>query len=75
MTININITAIFIYILVFIILYNISYWYITLTDSRKEIEMYKFANRLCSILTSIFIILIFKGAHYLFSNTHLTFTL
>jgi hypothetical protein len=75
MIITINITELFIYILVFIILYNICYWYITLTDSRKVIEMYKFTNRIFSVLVSILIILLFRGAYILFSFVHITYTL
>lgn len=74
-TINISIPQVFIYTLIFVILYNIAYWYITLGESFREIIAYKFANRIVSILSSIFIILLFKAAYCVFSNIHLKFTL
>ena len=77
-TININITQVFIYTLVFSILWRIIYFYITFDESQREKRTYRKANIFLSCVWSILIILIFYLLYHLvydiFSNVHFTYT-
>ena len=77
-TININITQVFIYTLVFSILWRIIYFYITFDESQREKRTYRKANIFLSCAWSILIIVIFYLLYHLvydiFSNVHFTFT-
>ena len=70
MTININLTELFIYTLVFFILTSIIYYIITLTESKKNKITYRRVNIFISSGISLIIMLM----HSLFSDIHFTFT-
>ena len=73
-TININVTSVCIYIIVFFILFAIAYWYITLDEGSRHRKMYRVANILWSCLAATYIILMFECIRYIFSHIHFTFT-
>lgn len=74
-TINVNVTSVCIYIIVFFILFAIAYWYITLDEGSRQRKMYRVANILLSSLMSITLILLGRIIYYIFSNIHFTYTL
>lgn len=73
-TININVTSLFINILLFFILYNITYWWYTLNDSESFKKQYRASNVIASLFMTTVIILLGKVIYYIYSHSHFTFT-
>jgi hypothetical protein len=73
-TININVTSVFIHILLFFIIYSSIHWYFKLNDTPVERDRYRLANIFSSLLTSIFIFILCKVLYHFYSHSHFTFT-
>lgn len=71
---TINVTSVFIHILLFFIIYNIIYWFYTLNESEKDKKLYRVLSVFASLFMTTAIILVYKVLYILYSHTHFTFT-
>lgn len=74
MTINIDLTQTFIYILVFLILTSIIYYIITLNETDFYKRLFRGVDITISSLISIFIMFISYNVYNLLCDIHFTFT-
>ena len=74
-TISLNITHICIYIIIFYIIYRMSYKFLTYGESDVQRKEYRIFSHGIAMIFSLYVIVFYKAMYFLFSTTHIALTL